>query len=54
MKAALGRAGHVAVEGLAHDEGLASPAVRDLVVRFLAGEDPVDGRLEVPFRFRRP
>jgi pimeloyl-ACP methyl ester carboxylesterase len=54
VAASLGRAGHVVVDGLAHDEGLASPAVRDRVVRFLGGEDPVDGRLEVPFRFRRP
>jgi pimeloyl-ACP methyl ester carboxylesterase len=54
VKATLPRGGHVIVDGLAHDEGLSSPAVRDQVVRFLAGEDAVDARLEVPFRFRRP
>jgi pimeloyl-ACP methyl ester carboxylesterase len=52
--ASLPRSGHIVVEGLAHDEGLASGPVRDRVVRFLAGEDPVTGRLDVPFRFRRP
>jgi pimeloyl-ACP methyl ester carboxylesterase len=54
VKATLPRGGHVVVDGLAHDEGLHSPAVRDRVVRFLGGEDAVDARLEVPFRFRRP
>jgi pimeloyl-ACP methyl ester carboxylesterase len=54
VAAALPRSGHLVVEGLAHEEGLASAAVRERVVRFLAGDDPADGRLEVPFRFRRP
>jgi pimeloyl-ACP methyl ester carboxylesterase len=45
------RSGHIVVDGIAHDEGLASQAVRQRLSAFLGGGEPADAALDVPFRF---
>ncbi|HUG29475.1 MAG TPA: alpha/beta fold hydrolase [Candidatus Limnocylindria bacterium] len=45
------RSGHIVVDGIAHDEGLASAAVRARLSAFLGGGEPADATLQVPFRF---
>jgi pimeloyl-ACP methyl ester carboxylesterase len=44
-------AGHLIVDGVAHDEGLASAEVRSIGTAFLAGADPVTRRVAIPFSF---
>jgi pimeloyl-ACP methyl ester carboxylesterase len=44
-------AGHLLVDGLAHDDGLISPQVRTRLLRFLAGDEPATGGEAIPFRF---
>jgi pimeloyl-ACP methyl ester carboxylesterase len=46
-------AGHLVVDGVAHDEAFVVAAVRDAVTTFLAGGEPSSGRLAAPFAFAR-
>jgi pimeloyl-ACP methyl ester carboxylesterase len=44
-------AGHLVVDGVAHDEGFDLPEVRSRYRAFLAGDDPVDATAAALFRF---
>jgi pimeloyl-ACP methyl ester carboxylesterase len=44
-------AGHLVIDGVAHDEGFDLPEVRSRYRAFLSGDDPVDATAAAPFRF---
>lgn len=54
IKGGFSSAGHLIVDGVAHDEAFALPDVRDLLRAFLAGADPADASVAAPFSFLPP
>jgi pimeloyl-ACP methyl ester carboxylesterase len=47
-------AGHLVIDGVAHDEAYVIPEVAIAATRFLAGGDPIDARIVAPFTFAAP